>query len=72
MNPVQAAGKYIAGLQKSHPPANLLEIKVSDKGRPSTRLIKTIVLTRLDSAGFKPQFFKGDTYLNFRRFPDGF
>jgi hypothetical protein len=62
MNPDQAAGKYIVALQNSHPKPDHLDFKVSGKGEPSTRLIKQIVLNRLDGAGCKPQFFKGDTY----------
>src|SRR5271165_1457880 len=62
MNPDQAAGKYTAALQNSHSQAHLLDIKIGGKGQSSTRLIKQIVLTRLDGAGCKPQYFKGDTY----------
>jgi hypothetical protein len=62
MNPEQVAGKYVDVLKHSQPQANLLDIKIGKKGKPSTRLIKQIVLTRLASAGCKPQYFKGDTY----------
>src|SRR4030042_2773997 len=56
------ADKYIDKFKRSQAQASLLNIEIGKKGKGSTRLVKQIVLTRLDGLDCKPQHFKGETY----------